>query len=89
MLKKLSQIAPVWASRLKEEKELNNLEQLEFESWNGCIVGEAWRYSNEYVQVCNECRGYAIEFVDYHHPKEIRKSSLDGFVDHFNKEHLP
>lgn len=86
MTKKLSQIAPVWAKRIKDGTVRDHVTELD--DFSRCIVGESWRYSDEYLKVCGTCHAHAFwlaNFLDHERFKEI----VASFEQHFNKEHLP
>lgn len=86
MLKTLSSIAPIWANRIKEGRVKNYITELGDTS--RCIVGEAWRYSDEYLDLCNFCHIHALYLTNFKNQKRF-KQAISLFEQHWNKEHLP
>jgi hypothetical protein len=84
--KTLNQIAPVWAKRIKANEVGKHVSELG--DFSRCIVGEAWRYSDEYLEFCNECQIRAFGLTNFKN-KESFNYGIRLFEQHFNKEHLP
>lgn len=84
LLKTLSSIAPVWANRIKNNTVADHIG--EFKDFAKCIVGEAWRYTDEYLNICDECHRYAIKLEVGYCTSAFNKH-VKSFEQHFNKEH--
>ena len=54
-----------------------------------CLVGEAHGFSRSYWDDCMKCNKFSSDFsmILYATPFE-RRTSIDKFVNHFNKAHL-
>ncbi|MGC1928501.1 MAG: hypothetical protein WA667_05960 [Candidatus Nitrosopolaris sp.] len=93
----LSDIAPKWAKRLKEEKKLPFPLSLRWFKWyfeldipSRCVVGEAHGFSSSYEKECEECNSLGWQFG---HSFLVRsRSGLEGDVQnllqHWNEKHV-
>jgi hypothetical protein len=91
----LEDISPIWASRLKKE----NLPTFMSSNWwkwhyelqkaSKCVVGEAYGYSPQYTDDCNECERICVKFL-YYFTLNLRgklESNKQDFVKHWNEDH--
>ena len=91
----LEDISPKWAMRLKT-KNIPTFMSLTWLQWrfelqrsSKCVVGEAYGYSSEYTENCDECDRIGCKFLYYFTLNWRRKLVLNkqDFVKHWNEEH--
>src|SRR5919107_1970170 len=89
----LEDISPEWASRLKKENiptfmSLTWLQwRFELQRASKCVVGEAYGYSSEYTENCDECDRIGCKFLYYFTLNWRRKleQNKHEFVRHWNE----
>jgi hypothetical protein len=93
----LDDVAPKWAKRLAEEKNLPFPLSLKWFKWyfeldipKRCVVGEAHGFSSSYEKECEECNRLGWQFG---HSFIMRsRSGLDidvrNFIQHWKDRHL-
>jgi hypothetical protein len=91
----LEDISPIWASRLRKENFPTFMSSTWFK-WHSelqnasiCVVGEAYGYSSQYTDDCNECNTICVKFLYYFtlSMQENLESNKRDFVKHWNEEH--
>ena len=91
----LEDISPKWASRLNSENiptfmSLTWLQwRFELQRSSKCVVGEAYGYSSEYTENCDECDRIGCKFLYYFTLNWRSKLILNKqqFVRHWNEVH--
>ena len=89
------EICPRWSKIihrvLKTEKSRfrQDHKNLNISDCRKCIVGEAYGFDASYWATCGKCRDYSCGFTSIltENPS-VRRTSIDRFVNHFNKAHL-
>ena len=93
----LSDIAPKWAKRLEEEKNLPFPLSIKWFKWyfeldipKRCIVGEANGSSSSYEKECKECNSIGWQFG---HSFLVRSRSgfekdVNTFLQHWSEKHV-
>jgi hypothetical protein len=91
----LEDISPKWAMRLKTEN-IPTFMSLTWLQWryqlqkaSTCVVGEAYGYSSEYTENCDECDRIGCKFLYYFMFNRRRKleQNKQDFVKHWSKVH--
>jgi hypothetical protein len=91
----LEDISPEWAMRLKNEN-MPTFMSLTWLQWryqlqkaSTCVVGEAYGYSSEYTENCDECDRIGCKFLYYFMFNRRRKleQNKQDFVKHWSKVH--
>jgi hypothetical protein len=91
----LEDISPDWASRLREKNKTTIL-SLTWMRWrfalqvaSKCVVGEAYGYSSQYMDNCDECESFGSKFLYYFtfNWHEKLESNKQDFVKHWNEHH--
>jgi hypothetical protein len=91
----LEDISPKWAMRLKT-KNIPTFMSLTWLQWrfelqrsSKCVVGEAYGYSSEYTENCDECDRIGCKFLYYFMFNRRRKleQNKQEFVKHWNEVH--
>jgi hypothetical protein len=91
----LEDISPKWAMRLKT-KNIPTFMSLTWLQWrfelqrsSKCVVGEAYGYSSEYTENCDECDRIGCKFLYYFMFNRRRKleQNKQEFVKHWNEAH--
>ena len=91
----LEDISPKWALRLKNENMPSLLSptwlqwRFELQRSSKCVVGEAYGYSSEYTENCDECDRIGCKFLYYFTLNWRSKLILNKqqFVRHWNEVH--
>jgi hypothetical protein len=93
----LSDISPIWASRLKEKQSPLFLLSFTRLLWlfeiihpKKCVVAEAYGFSSSYTNNCNQCARIGNKFSFYYtmgYSKKIKENQL-RFIIHWNEKHL-
>ena len=93
----LSDISPIWNSRLKGKQSPLFLISLTRLLWlfeiihpKKCVVAEAYGFSSSYTNNCNQCARIGNKFSFYFAmciPKKI-KENQERFIKHWNEKHL-
>ena len=91
----LEDISPIWALRLKKENFPTFMSwtwmkwRFELQNASKCVVGEAYGYSPQYTNDCNECNKIGCKFLFYFtlNWRGKLESNKQGFVRHWNEEH--
>ena len=91
----LEDISPKWALRLKNENIPSFLSptwlqwRSELQKSSKCVVGEAYGYSSEYTENCDECDRIGCKFLYYFTLNWRSKLILNiqQFVRHWNEVH--
>jgi hypothetical protein len=91
----LEDISPKWAMRLKT-KNIPTFMSLTWLQWrfelqrsSKCVVGEAYGYSSEYTENCDECDRIGCKFL-YYFMFNLRgklEQNKQEFVKHWNEAH--
>jgi hypothetical protein len=91
----LEDISPKWAMRLKNENMPTFLSPTwlqwrhELKKPSKCVVGEAYGYSSDYTENCDECNEIGCKFLYYfmfNRRKKLEQNKQE-FVKHWNETH--
>src|SRR5918997_3587818 len=91
----LEDISPKWAMRLKSENMPSFMSltwlrwRYELQKTSRCVVGEAYGYSSDYTEDCDECNRIGCKFLYYfmlNRRKRLEQNKQE-FVKHWNEEH--
>lgn len=91
----LEVISPNWAMRLKKENMPTFMSltwfrrRYELQKASKCVVGEAYKYSSNYIENCDECNRIGYKFLYYftlNWRKKLEQNKQE-FVKHWNKVH--
>ena len=93
----LSDISPIWNSRLKGKQSPLFLISLTRLQWlfeiihsKKCVVAEAYGFSSSYTNNCNQCASIGNKFSFYFaigFSKKIEENQ-NRFIKHWNEKHL-
>jgi hypothetical protein len=88
-------ISPKWAMRLKSENMPSFMSltwlrwRYELQKTSRCVVGEAYGYSSDYTEDCDECNRIGCKFLYYfmlNRRKRLEQNKQE-FIKHWNEEH--
>ena len=91
----LEDISPKWGMRLKGENMPSFMSltwlrwRYELQKTSRCVVGEAYGYSSDYTEDCDECNRIGCKFLYYfmsNRRKRLEQNKQE-FVKHWNEEH--
>ena len=91
----LEDISPIWALRLKKENLPTFMSRtwlkwrFELQNASKCVVGEAYGYSSQYADYCEECDRIGRKFLYYFTLNSLGKleSNKQDFVKHWNEKY--
>lgn len=88
-----NELCPTWSRRLEEAEpyDINKHREYlkEMDKFDRCIVGEAYKFKNDYYQTCIKCLKYAQEFaIRFSTYRNGMNSLVEEFVEHFNENHV-
>jgi hypothetical protein len=93
----LSEVAPIWADRLQQNKKLPFPLSLTWLKWyfeldhpSKCVVGEAYQYTKSYQSRCKECDRLGWQFGDaFLRCSRVKlQRNINIFLKHWNEKHM-